>query len=84
MKKASYILLVAGVVIMIAGLFVFGHVNQDNAVDSHVRGVYINGIRSFPWPVFAGFVLFMIGITFNISDRKRTGQRFINDHAPHA
>jgi uncharacterized membrane protein len=84
MKKASYILLLAGVVIMIAGLFVFGHVNQDNAVDSHVRGVYINGIRSFPWPVFAGFVLFMIGIAFNISDRKRIGQRFINDHTPHA
>ena len=84
MKKASYILLVAGVVIMIAGLFVFGHINQDNAVDSHVRGVYINGIRSFPWPVFAGFVLFMIGVTFNISDEKRVGQRFVNDHTRHA
>ncbi|NCD68645.1 hypothetical protein [Mucilaginibacter agri] len=84
MKKASYILLVAGLVVMIAGLFVFGHVNQDNAVDSHVRGVYINGFRSFPWPVFAGFVVFMIGITFNISDQERVGQRFINDHARHA
>lgn len=75
MKTSSKVLIVLGLILMIGGGFLFNHMNVDNAVDSHVRGIYINGYLSFPWPVFAGFVLLVIGLVFNIADRKTKGHR---------
>lgn len=75
MKNAGRILIVLGLIFMIGGSFLFNHMNVDNAVDSHVRGIYINGYLSFPWPVFAGFVMLVIGIVFTIANRKTVGHR---------
>lgn len=72
MKNVSYGLLGTGVIMMILGCFIFGHVNTVNPVDSHVWGINLNGIRSFPWPVFLGFVIFMLGVIFNMASMKRT------------
>jgi len=72
MKKSSLILIVLGLILMIGGSFLFNHINMDNAVDSHPRGIYINGYLSFPWPVFAGFVLLIIGLVFYIAERNNT------------
>ncbi len=75
MKIAGRVLIVLGLIFMIGGNFLFNHMNVDNAVDSHVRGIYINGYLSFPWPVFAGFVMLVIGLVFNIAGRKTVGHR---------
>jgi hypothetical protein len=75
MKKSSMVLIVLGLILMVGGSFLFNHLNVDNAVDSHARGIYINGYLSFPWPVFAGFVLLVIGIVFRIAGRKTEGHR---------
>lgn len=75
MKNAARILIVLGLIFMIGGSFLFNHMNVDNAVDSHARGIYINGYLSFPWPVFAGFVMLVIGIVFTIANRKTVGHR---------
>ena len=75
MKKTSIGLLIAGVVIMIAGCFIFGKLNVDNMVDSHPWTININGIKSFPWPVFTGFVVFMLGVVFYISADQPRGHR---------
>jgi len=72
MKTYNYILLAAGIIMMICGTFIFGHINTVNAVDSHVWGININGVKSFPWPIFAGFVVFMLGVIFYMADMKRT------------
>ena len=75
MKKASIILMAAGVVIMIVGSIIFRNLNYVNAVDSHSWTININGINSFPWVAFAGMVLFVIGIVFNISSWKKNKQK---------
>jgi hypothetical protein len=75
MKKSSIILMVAGIVIMIAGCLVFRNLNYVNAVDSHSWTININGLNSFPWVAFTGMVLFIIGIVFNISSREQKGHR---------
>lgn len=75
MKIAGRVLIVLGLIFMIGGSFLFNHMNVDNAVDSHARGIYINGYLSFPWPVFAGFVMLVIGIVFTIAGRKTVGHR---------
>lgn len=71
MKLFSYVLLTAGVLLMVGGPFIFGHIDTVNAVDSHVWGISLNGIKSFPWPVFTGFVFFILGVVFYMSTLKR-------------
>ncbi len=65
-----------GIVAMIGGCFIFPHLNHVNMVDSNNWTININGIRSFPWPTFTGFVLFMVGVIFNISSWEQKGHRY--------
>jgi hypothetical protein len=76
MKKSSFILMIAGVAIIIVGSFVFRNLSYINAADAHKWSININGIKSFPWVTFSGGVLLVIGIIFNISSRKQKGRRF--------
>ncbi|MCJ8208907.1 hypothetical protein MUY27_04250 [Mucilaginibacter sp. RS28] len=67
MKKSEFGMIAGGIVLMILGVLLFSHLKHQNAVDSHTWTININGIRSFPWLTFAGFVIFMIGVVFNIA-----------------
>ena len=76
MKKSSYVLMIAGIAIIILGSFIFRNLSYINAVDAHAWSININGIKSFPWVSFSGGVLLVIGIIFNISSREQKGRRF--------
>ncbi len=60
---------------MIAGCLIFRNLNYVHTVDSHSRTININSINSFTWIAFAGLVLFVIGVVFNISSVKPKGKR---------
>lgn len=77
MKIASLILSVLGAACIIAGLLLFRNLNTVNPFDSHPWSIYINGIRSFPWPVFGGAVLLSLGVIFNMATWEQPkGRRF--------
>lgn len=76
MKKSSIVLIIAGIVIMIVGSFIFSNLHYVNAVDAHAWTININGIKSFPWVTFTGGVIFVVGIIFNISSKEQKGQRY--------
>ncbi|MFC0513641.1 hypothetical protein ACFFGT_05495 [Mucilaginibacter angelicae] len=67
MKTASIILFVLGAAGVAAGLLLFRNLNTVNPFDSHPWTIYINGVRSFPWPVFGGGVLMGLGLIFNMA-----------------
>ncbi len=62
MKRVSIFFMVTGIVFMIVGCLIWPHLNASNAVDSDSGTVYINGIKSFRWPVFTGGIFFLIGL----------------------
>jgi hypothetical protein len=72
MKKTSIWLMIGGVVIMIAGCLIFRNLNHVNAVDSHSWTINVNGIRSFPWLTYTGFIILMVGVCFNIASWKQS------------
>ncbi len=77
MKITSIILSVLGAASIIAGLLLFRNLNTVNPFDSHPWAIYINGIRSFPWPVFGGAVLLSLGVIFNMATWEQPkGRRF--------
>lgn len=71
MNKSSIGIMALGAILMIAGCLIFTNLNHGNVVDSHTWTINVNGIRSFPWLTFSGFVLFVIGIIWEISSRKQ-------------
>ncbi|WP_143822933.1 hypothetical protein [Mucilaginibacter sp. MD40] len=66
MRKSSYWMMILGAVIMIAGCLIFRNLNHINAVDSHNWTINVNGILSFPWLTYTGFIIFMVGACFYI------------------
>jgi hypothetical protein len=76
MKTCSYILMVIGAIIITVGLLTFNHLNRVNAFDSHSWTININGIKSFPWPVFSGSVLIILGIIFNMATWEQPKGRY--------
>ncbi len=76
MKKTSIYFMIFGVLIMIIGCFIFQNLNHVNMVDSNPWTININGIRSFRWPIFTGFVLFMVGVIFNIASWPHPHHRY--------
>ncbi|MGY0039383.1 hypothetical protein [Pedobacter sp. NJ-S-72] len=76
MKKSSIVLMIAGIVIMIVGSFIFGNLNYVNPVDAHVWTININGMESFPWVTFIGGLFFVLGIIFYISSKQEKGRRY--------
>jgi hypothetical protein len=76
MRKFSFVLMAVGVIIIIIGFLTFTNLNTVNAVDSHRWTIYINGIRSFPWPVFAGSVIVILGVIFNMATWEQPKGRY--------
>lgn len=76
MKTASIILFILGAASMAAGLLLFRNLNTVNAFDSHAWTININGIKSFPWPVFGGGVLMSLGAIFNMATWEQPKGRY--------
>ena len=74
MKKSEIFMIGLGLVMMVAGTLLFTNLKSVNAVDSHAWTINLNGIKSFPWLTFSGFVLFTIGIIFNIASKSSLKQ----------
>jgi len=75
MKTGIY-LMVAGAVIIVIGRLLFQNLQYVNAVDSNNFTVYINGFKSFPWPDFIGFVMFMSGLVTMIAPEHEKGHTY--------
>ena len=75
MNKTSVCFIALGVILMIVGCLLFRNLNHVSAVDSHSWTINLNGINSFPWVIFSGFVIFMVGISFIIATTKEIHQR---------
>jgi uncharacterized membrane protein len=75
MKNSGKVLMAAGVAIMIIGFFVYRNLNHVSAVDSNSWTINLNGINSFPWVIFTGFVILMVGISFVIATAKEEHHR---------
>ncbi|MFD0794851.1 hypothetical protein ACFQZX_14585 [Mucilaginibacter litoreus] len=80
MRKCSYWMMVLGVVTIIAGCLIFRNLNHVNAVDSHNWTINVNGILSFPWLTYSGFIILMVGICFYIGTM---GQRNMYSGKPY-
>lgn len=65
-----------GITIIIIGFLTFTNLTTVNAVDSHNWTVNINGLKSFPWPVFAGSVIVILGIIFNMATWEQPKGRY--------
>lgn len=76
MKTSSKVLIVLGIIIAIIGKLVFRNLHYVNAVDAHAWTININGMNSFPWIVFSGGVLIVIGIIFYIASWEQKGKRY--------
>ncbi|OCX53467.1 hypothetical protein BEL04_03965 [Mucilaginibacter sp. PPCGB 2223] len=73
MNKTGIYLMIAAVVIILIGRLTFQNLVYVNAVDSNTFTVYINGIKSFPWPDFIGLVMFMSGLVTVIAPPREKG-----------
>jgi len=76
-NKTSVYLMIAGIAIIIVGHLLWQNLNWVNAVDSKPLTININGIRSFPWPDFIGFVMFMSGLIGYIAPDREKGHRYV-------
>ena len=75
MKTTSIYMMIIGIIIMVIGCFMFNGLNTVNAVESQRLTININGFRSFHWPIYTGFILFMVGTIFNIASWDQPGHR---------
>jgi len=76
MKKFGITFMTIGVILMIIGILIWPHLNHVNIVDSDSTTIYINGYKSFRWPIFVGGVIFMIGVLDAITWNTPRGKRF--------
>jgi hypothetical protein len=76
MKKFSYTFMAIGLILMIVGSLIWPHLNHVNMVDSNPWTIYINGYKSFRWPIFLGGVIFIIGIMDMTTWDTPKGRRF--------
>jgi hypothetical protein len=60
---------------MILFTIIWFHPVTDNAVDSNGFWSYMYGASSIPWPVFAGGVVFLMGLLVYISGGEQPSQR---------
>jgi len=75
MKKAGIVIMVISIAIMILFTIIWFHPVTDNAVDSGGFWAYMYGARSIPWPVYAGGVVFLMGMLLYISSWEQKSQR---------
>ncbi len=70
MRKASIGLLIAGLILVIAGNF-FYH-KEDSPVDNKTMTVTAGGSKSFKWPVYTGVILLFLGGTFYLAGKNNS------------
>ena len=76
MKKAGLTVMVIGVIIMLICGIAFYHPITDNVVDSNGFWAYMYGPMSVPWALYAGGVIFFMGLTVFFSGMKQESHRF--------
>ncbi len=75
-NKTGIYLMIAGAVVIIIGRLLFQNLTYVNAVDTSTFTININGIKSFPWPDFIGFVMFMAGLVTSIAPEREKGHHY--------
>lgn len=69
-------MMILGAIAIIINETVFRDLNHVNAVDSHSWTININGIRSFPWPMFTGYELIILALIIYATAETPKGRRF--------
>ncbi len=75
-QQLGIYLMVIGAIVVIAGDILFKNLHHVNAVDSHAWTININGIRSFAWPDFLGYVTFISGLCCMMAPMPVKGRQF--------
>jgi hypothetical protein len=75
MKKAGIFVMAISAIIMIVFTIIWFHPVTDNVVDSNGFWSYMYGAKSIPWPVFAGGVVFLMGLTVFFAGGEQKGRR---------
>jgi hypothetical protein len=75
MKKAGIVIMVISIAVMILFTIIWFHPVTDNVVDSDGFWAYMYGASSNPWPVFAGGVVFLMGLLMFMSGWEQKSQR---------
>jgi hypothetical protein len=76
MRKAGILIMIIAVIVMLVFGIVFYHPVTDNVVDSNGFWAYMYGPMSVPWVVYAGGVVFFMGLTMFFSSLEQKSQRF--------
>jgi len=76
MKKAGIFVMILALIVMLVSGIVFYHPITDNVVDSNGFWAYMYGPMSVPWLLYAGGVVFLMGLTMFFSSMEQTHQRF--------
>ncbi len=76
MRKASIFVMILALLIMLVFGIAYYHSITDNAVDSNGFWAYMYGAMSVPWVVYAGGVIFFMGLTVFFSTLEQKSQRF--------
>jgi hypothetical protein len=76
MRKAGIFIMITAAIIMLVFGIVFYHPITDNVVDSNGFWAYMYGAMSVPWVVYAGGVIFLMGLTMFFSTLEQKSHRF--------
>ena len=76
MKKAGIFIMLIAITVMIVFGIAYYHPITDNAVDSNGFWAYMYGTMSVPWVVYAGGVVFLMGLTMFFSTLEQKSQRY--------
>ena len=68
-------MITAAIIMLVFGI-VFYHPITDNVVDSNGFWAYMYGPFSVPWVLYAGGVVFLMGLTMFFSSMKQESHRF--------
>jgi hypothetical protein len=69
-------MLILGAIAIILNEIIFRKLQHVNAVDSHSWTISINGVRSFPWPMFTGYELIILAVIIYTTAQSPKGRRF--------
>ena len=76
MKKASIVIMLIAVVVMIVSGIKYYYPVIDNVVDSAGSWAYMHGPMSVPWVLYSGGVIFLMGLTIFISTWEQKARRY--------
>lgn len=64
METGNSILGTLGTATPVTGFLTINHIHRLNILGSYSWGDYMDKLRAFQWPLFAGFVILLIWIMF--------------------